>query len=540
MAMKRNQGDRKQFEAAFGTPCMRERFDRLAAVYVQERILPLEAPSESRDRSISAIETLLKESHGKDTVEVLYKKGELSKGLGRWFACSNAAMQRMPRRIRHTLCKGIWLDLDFENAHPAILSQLCSKWGIKHRFISRYVDHREEVLDDLISKGATDRDEAKECILKALNGGNVELEAVPWWRKACREFSRVAREIAVHEQNKLFHDCCMAAGKTSNFHAKVMNTVLCHHENSCLEQLYEFLVRKNCIKDGQCSLIFDGIMLYATEHNICCTQDAQFLREAARFIQKGTGLKLSIKLKEFSEAYDLPQGYRDTVSDMIVIDRGDDSKAAKAFLERYAGRLIKCNGRVFWYDEGVYTDNKTEVQDGIITSIQEMKIYTRGANGQLSPYSSSTKHMHDCMKLILASNSTVQNDFVEKLWHSNLGYLAFEDGVYSFENDCLIPYPVEGVFFTYKIKRKFPTGMGPQSIKELVDRVLKPILPCDDQRSYFLHCLARALAGKIYDKRWYICVGERNSGKGVLCELMSSAFQDFVQTINSENLLYCR
>ena len=35
-------------------------------------------------------------------------------------------------------------------------------------------------------------------------------------------------------------------------------------------------------------------------------------------------------------------------------------------------------------------------------------------------------------------------------------------------------------------------------------------------------------------------MGERNSGKGVICELLALAFQRFVQTINSENLLCTR
>jgi phage/plasmid-associated DNA primase len=121
-----------------------------------------------------------------------------------------------------------------------------------------------------------------------------------------------------------------------------------------------------------------------------------------------------------------------------------------------------------------------------------------------------------------------------------LRFLAFEDGVYSFESKQLMPYPVEGVFFTYKINRKFPAQVGQAIQDQLVEKVLKPILPDEQQRAYFLHCLARALAGEIYDKKWYICVGERNSGKGVLCELMSYCFQDFVQTINSENLVYSR
>ena len=45
------------------------------------------------------------------------------------------------------------------------------------------------------------------------------------------------------------------------------------------------------------------------------------------------------------------------------------------------------------------------------------------------------------------------------------------------------------------------------------------------------------MAGDIYDKKWHICIGERNSSKGVCSDLFSKCFGDFVQVFNSENLL---
>ena len=540
MGSKKSKTDQALFESVFGVASMQERFDRLAAVYIQERILPSEEPSESRDNAMNAIDVLLKESKGKGVIEVQYKKGANAKGMGRWFASGIAGMQRMPRRIRHTICQGLWLDLDFVNIHPTILSQLCATWDIQHRFLAKYVENREDVLNEMVQLGVSCREEAKETILKVLNGGKVNLDTVPWWKDMCLEFSNMAREVAMHVDNKAFQDCCLSAGKTSNFHAKVMNAVLCHHENRCLQQLYCFLAEKGCIEDGHCSLIFDGIMVQNTDFNAQCIRNKEFLCDATRFIQKATDFRLEIKLKDFSEAYDLPEGYRDTIFDMIIIDSGDDAKAADAFLERYSGQLVKCEGRVFWYANGTYTDNRTEVENGIETSLKRMKIYMKGSNGQLYNYSTNTKHLRDCMKLILSDDGTIRSNFVEELWYSNLRCLAFEDGVYSFEKGCFIPYPVEGVFFTYKINRKFPVNVHSGIRKELMERLLKPIMPDEEQLAYFLHCLARALAGEIYDKKWYVCIGERNSGKGVLCELSTSAFKHFVQTINSENLLYNR
>ena len=491
---------------------------------------------------MAAVRDLLRLSKDGNNISITYKKAQNLNGKGRWFACSKAAMQCIPKKVRHTICKGLWLDLDFVNSQPTILSQLCAQLDISHELLADYVARREAILDEMLERSpeVNSRKDAKESIIKMLNGGQVSLPTISWWAPMRNEFRRLAKEVATHVEHKEFHDAAKAAGKVNNFHAKVMNSVLCHHENSCLEQLYKFLVQQGCIQDGQCSLIFDGLMILNTEHNRECLADESFLQEASQFIEEATGFKLDIKIKEFTEGYELPAGYKDKVFDMILIDKDEDAKAAAIFLERNPGHLIKCDNRVFWYDEGIYTDNKTRIQDGIISSLKTMKIYMRGSCDQVLAYSSSTKHLYDCMKLILADNCTVQRDFIERLWFSNLRFLAFEDCVYSFESKQLMPYPVEGVFFTYKINRKFPAQVDQTIYDQLVERVLKPILPDEQQRAYFLHCLARSLAGEVYDKKWYICVGERNSGKGVLCDLMTYCFQDFVQTINSENLVYCR
>ena len=54
-----------------------------------------------------------------------YSKSKNSDGDGRWFAKNMGSMQNMKRGIRHTICKGIWIDLDIVNCHPTLLLQLC-------------------------------------------------------------------------------------------------------------------------------------------------------------------------------------------------------------------------------------------------------------------------------------------------------------------------------------------------------------------------------------------------------------------------------
>ena len=86
----------------------------------------------------------------------------------------------MPRIIRYSICKDIWIDLDFVNCHPVILEHLCDFYNINCYYLSKYNKNRQAFLKEIIDNCGCSRDEAKKYVLKALNGGNVNIN-VDWW-----------------------------------------------------------------------------------------------------------------------------------------------------------------------------------------------------------------------------------------------------------------------------------------------------------------------------------------------------------------------
>jgi hypothetical protein len=54
---------------------------------------------------------------------------------------------------------------------------------------------------------------------------------------------------------------------------------------------------------------------------------------------------------------------------------------------------------------------------------------------------------------------------------------------------------------------------------------------------HYLHCLARASAGHVEDKRWFLMEGLRNSGKGVLTDLLKNCLGSYIQTTSSNNFI---
>jgi hypothetical protein len=388
-------------------------------------------------------------------------------------------------------------------------------------------------------RGILNREEAKKIVLKVLNGGIVKDVQVSWWNDMCKEFANIASAIALHPDNTHYlQECKNDKRGDNNLHARTMSAVLCNEENRCLEELFAFLKEEGLVVD-QCSLIFDGLMIQDNPTNRQKVAQPGFFEEVSDRIYKVTGHQLEAKVKEFDEVYELPADYADTVSDIFLIDAGNDGQAATEFIRRNQGMLVKSQGRTFWMKGGVYTEHPKMVREGIVGGIRDMEIYMKTSSkfGDLIPYSQNRRHIDDCVKLVMDDETVEDPSFIDKLYSSSLQYLAFEDGVYSFKTKELLPYPVEGVYFTFKIHRLFPRNVDPEVTKMVMDRVLVPIFPDEKQMGYYLHRMSRSLAGEVVDKVWHVCIGERNSGKGVLCDFLKKAFQEFVHTFNSESLL---
>jgi hypothetical protein len=475
-------------------------------------------------------------------LDVTYAKA--AKGLdgaGRWFA-KDVAMQGLNRRLRQTICQDKMIDIDFVNCHPVLLQQIVRDFlRTNCPFLDKYITDRDAMLQEMVDAGVSDRGEAKMLVLKVMNGGSVLDVKTPWWEDLCTEFKDLASKIATHRDHKDFLDHCFAQKGDFNLHARTMAGVLCHAENQCLEQLYHLLKGEDCVPHGQCSLIFDGLMIKDSPFIKAKVSCPVFLEGLTRQIHQVTGYTMAIKVKEFDEIYELPNNYEDSVSDITVIDAGDDLGAADEFLKRFKHRLIRCGPYTFWEVDGIYTDDPQRVKDGVLSEVSRMEIWFRVKDG-LSPYSRNKRHAHDCVTFIMASTTTEQPDFIDKLFSSSLRYLAFEDGIYSFERGEILSYAdaaALGVYFTMKINRPFPTNVDPEIQEMFMKRVIDPIFPVEkpEDRDYFMHRLSRALAGEIFDKKWHLCTGERNCGKGVIALLLGLAFGPFVQTINSENLL---
>ena len=94
--------------------------------------------------------------------------------------------------------------------------------------------------------------------------------------------------------------------------------------------------------------------------------------------------------------------------------------------------------------------------------------------------------------------------------------LAFKDGHYDFKSGAFVPELVECMA---RVPTTFPSRVQ-ADIDEVQRRLSAPIFNDDAElQATFLTFVARGLAGLVADKAWGAGLGERNSGKSVLCGL---------------------
>lgn len=226
------------------------------------------------------------------------------------------------------------------------------------------------------------------------------------------------------------------------------------------------------------------------------------------------------------------------------IEAGDDARAAEIMLGELGGRLKNCKGRFFVRKLGsvMFEEGEDRVRNEIMNMTNDSVVIMAMHMDKVLHYSKSTAKLNACIKRILADKSIVDDNFVDSLWRSNLQHIAFTNGVYCFRERRLMSFTDaqdKQVFFTQDTRRPFPAASPEldRAKEELMARVLVPTFPDADVRAFFLNCLARALAGEIPDKRWFACLGPRNSGKSILCKLLKLAFGPFVRAMNAENLV---
>lgn len=562
----KNKSSASIFKKSFGVSSFIERVNLPALSYIIDNYNNLKSDIEKEDLNddidfkinnynplaiVSKYHRIYKQKN-KNYIEVKYSKSSCYPlQCGRWFANNSLSLQSFPRVIRHTISKGLYIDLDFINCHPTILNQLCSKNDIECPILNRYVEDRpafyNKIRDDSKNENYKN-DDIKKMFICALNGSKKYFIDIPFWVDIVHEFKYISDKFASLECNKSLLDECKAY-KDININARVLNRILCNIENECLECLVVKCDNDNLLsytdtKTGEtlniACLIFDGGQIPDTAENreIITKNDGEYLKDCSKSILEITGYDLAIIIKPFDEALTLPDGYDEIIEEAeYIISAGDDTTASKYIIEQYGHLYKKCNGINYICDSNIWGSGDEVIKNTIFKQIQESNILILKTDGSTCIYSHSYGNIEKCYKLVLVNGFIEDPNFINNSYKNTINYLPFLDGIYSFVDKKLYTYnELPNIHFTQKIYRKFPVYNAIDK-EELLRKVLNPIYSNVEELDHLMHVLSRALSGNIADKKWYVGCGSRDCGKGITTLLLKGGFGCYIDAFDSKCLI---
>lgn len=160
-----------------------------------------------------------------------------------------------------------------------------------------------------------------------------------------------------------------------------------------------------------------------------------------------------------------------------------------------AAHVVKINGQLHIYKDGIYTNGYKEIETDMIQHIPNLKKMQR-------------REVLDYMELI-----------VDEKEQSEANLIAFNNGIYDLATGELLPFSSETV-----ITNKIPWDYKPDAYNELADSTLNK-LACNDMtiRALLEECIGYCFYRRNELGKAFILTGDKNNGK--------STFLDIVKTI---------
>ena len=488
-------------------------------------------------------------------IKINYKKGKNSNNIGRWYANYGIGIQPLCCSVRHTICYDIWVDIDQVNSHPTILKHVMDKYDLKSPLLDEYLNHREEFLKKVIKDEKCSRDTAKTYVIAVINGAKYASSTL---KKLYEELKPIINHVINLPEYKDILDFVKIT-YNSNIEGKAISRILQIIENQLLELYLDFFNSKGLIekynKNGYItSLMFDGFQLLKND-----AINDDLLKECRKYALDKTGYDIELKIKPFDNCLELPDDYKSTFNindykiicekdeiiknddDENLIDSADDDEgAANIVVKYYKDKLLICEKNLYVYNNHIWNGDEKEVNKLLCNMITNLKIKFVGAdNKRKYSYSSSVKHQKNCIIAIKNnSNIKINDNFINDLSFNNKYYIPFLNGVYSFKDKKIYEYEaLSNIYFTHIINRDF-MPKDDEAYNELMTQVINPIYPIESEKKYNAEIKARAIAGCVQDKMYYLQTGERNSGKGVETDLMKKAFDKYVKSFDTSSLIY--
>tara|TARA_R110000787_G_scaffold13121_3_gene41565 strand:+ start:931 stop:3177 length:2247 start_codon:yes stop_codon:yes gene_type:complete len=214
--------------------------------------------------------------------------------------------------------------------------------------------------------------------------------------------------------------------------------------------------------------------------------------------------------------------------------------AKQRLKDEFFNLLISCEGVVFYREKDTYEwiYDKDVIRKGLYRYIAyhderffigEHKI-TKTIDEWIEKKVVSRKNTYDLVDDLMEL-CPKDDEFKKNLKQVNKDRIWFKNGYYSFKSNTFIVPPTNEIMNStmVRIDREYRADkIDYRATKEIYDRILLPIFSNRrDLIDNFLYELRKVFNGSHQNKKWFALVGERECGKGVVCDLVKNSFSNY-------------
>lgn len=270
----------------------------------------------------------------------------------RLFAEHGISMQGLHKKIRNTISRDYYKDVDIVNAHPTILEWVCYHLNIKCSVLSAYVKNRQFLLDGLL-KYEFEPSYIKQMIVSTINGGFKDYYAVmecndksnvfKWLKCFFKELKNVRGELCQKFPNKIPE---LLKEEKYNIEGKLTSHVMSSVEATILDNMIEYFQSKNIVSkipanDVKC---FDGALIPTGDYDLI---------ECEAYIKNRVGIDIKLKIKPSNDILYTSKRIRKKHKDDIFMyhDLLSEVKTYKAF-KSIKYEVVEFINKNTWYIRG--------------------------------------------------------------------------------------------------------------------------------------------------------------------------------------------
>ena len=191
---------------------------------------------------------------------------------GRVFPSKSLGLTCFPKKIRNTLIKDNYIDLDISNAQPSILYNICISNDIPCPILTEYINNRENILKEVIECFKVSRDDAKTLFLRLSFFGTVDgwCSDLNIKKSKCKFVNNYVKELTViateiKNKNKELYDTARRQN-TSNPIGSFFSLYLQEYETRIMDCVIMWIVNETPItrrrsESNVLTYEFDGLKL---------------------------------------------------------------------------------------------------------------------------------------------------------------------------------------------------------------------------------------------------------------------------------------